>query len=166
MSDGSDKLEQLDYYTLLGIEDDAGPEAIREAFHRFALKYHPDRHTGSADTKIDRATHIYRRGAEAYHILSDPELRHLYDKGLKRGELRLSPPSSAPMLRPQTPGAGTLRVHSPKARPFVTKAEQALRDGDINTARLNLRIAVQHEPANPQLKALLQTLEAQPKKAT
>ena len=84
-----DQLELLDYYTLLELRDDATPEEIRDAFHRFALRFHPDRHIGAPVEKIERATHIYARGAEAYRALIDPELRKRYDVLLARGHLRL-----------------------------------------------------------------------------
>ncbi len=38
------RLEELDYYTLLGVERDADPSQIRKAFRAFARRYHPDRH--------------------------------------------------------------------------------------------------------------------------
>jgi curved DNA-binding protein CbpA len=84
-----DQLDLLDYYTLLEVADDAKSDAIRDAFYRFARKFHPDRHAGATAEKVERATRIYQRGAEAYHVLSHPTLRGKYDVALKRGELRL-----------------------------------------------------------------------------
>src|SRR5262245_20119906 len=87
MSD--DRLDQLDYYTLLGVAEDAEVAAIRRAFRTFALKYHPDRFAGEAPDSVARATAIYRRGSEALEVLSDPVARKAYDLALAGGELRL-----------------------------------------------------------------------------
>jgi len=136
-----DRLEQLDYYTLLGVEEAATVDAIRQAFHRFALKFHPDNHAVGPAEKRERATQIYRRGAEAYRTLISPELRAQYDDGLRRGNLRL--------LSEDTPAVGVRRAStqpSRKAQPFYRKALKALKAGDAQTAKLNLRIALGHDP--------------------
>ena len=155
-----DRLDQLDYYTLLQVEPDATADDIRDAFHQFALKYHPDRHAGASDAKVARAAQIYRRGAEAYRVLLDPESRRLYDRGLDRGRLRYDPdPEELRESRFPTPGSGKIGVRSAKARPFASKAEQAIKTEDWKTARLNLKIALTHEPGNALLEARLAEVE-------
>lgn len=150
-----DRLDQLDYYTLLGISEAASADEIRDAFHAFALKYHPDRHVGGAAEKLARAEQIFRRGAEAYKVLLDPEMRRTYDHGLRKGNLRYTyePTSDRP------PTTSRFGVSSSKARPFATKALEAIRDEDWKTARLNLKIALQHEPGNALLEARLADVE-------
>lgn len=150
-----DRLEQLDYYTLLGVERDATADGIRDAFHAFALKFHPDRHVDGPSEKIARAEQIFRRGAEAYRVLLDPETRRRYDEGLRRGKLRFDPDDEGEG-RPTTSRFGVL---SPKARPFASKAQQAIRSEDWKTARLNLKIALTHEPGNALLEARLAEVE-------
>ena len=39
----SQRLDDVDYYTLLGTRRDATADDIKQAFHSFAKKYHPDR---------------------------------------------------------------------------------------------------------------------------
>ncbi|MEM6962827.1 MAG: DnaJ domain-containing protein, partial [Myxococcota bacterium] len=66
----TDRLDQLDYYTLLGLSTDANADQIRQAFHRFALRYHPDKYLRSDDADtLRRANQIFSRGAEAYRVL-------------------------------------------------------------------------------------------------
>lgn len=86
MSD--DQLDLLDYYTLLQVADAASADEIRAAFHRFALRYHPDRHAESGEEQVARAAQIYRRGTEAYRVLCDPKMRREYDAGLLKGKVR------------------------------------------------------------------------------
>ncbi len=153
MSD--DRLDQLDYYTLLGVAEDAPADGVRDAFHAFALKYHPDRHVGGPPEKIARAEQIFRRGAEAYKVLLHPDTRRAYDEGLRRGRLRYDPEAD----REGRPTTSRLSVRAPKARPFASKAQQAIRNEDWKTAKLNLQIALSHEPGNVLLEARLAEVE-------
>lgn len=158
MSD--DRLEQLDYYTLLQVPDDATSDQVREAFHRFAAKYHPDKFAGAgADPrKVERAAHIYRRGAEAYKVLCDPRRRKLYDAGLPEGRLRFDPNAELPP-EPVAVGTWPIKVKSPLARPFAVKAEQLYKAGDFGNAKTNLKLALQKDKGNPQIEALLADVE-------
>jgi curved DNA-binding protein CbpA len=154
-----DRLDELDYYTLLGIEESATPDEVREAFHNFALRYHPDRHVGGGAEKSDRATEIYARGAEAYRVLLDPETRRRYDRGLRRGHLRFRPEDETPSsVRPPS-GSMTL-TRTLKAAPFARKAMDAIKREDWQSAHLNLRLVLQHEPDNELLKAHLAAVES------
>lgn len=168
MSD--DRLDQLDYYDLLQVEEAASADDVRRAFHRFAAKYHPDRFAGAAAEKQERAAQIYRRGAEAYRVLCDVEQRRIYDAQRARGKKRLDPEESSGTARPvgmasaggSLAGAstsGSVQVRSPKARPFATKAADAEKRGDWQTAKLNLKLALQHEPGNALLEARLAGVE-------
>lgn len=67
-------LAKRDYYDLLGVPKDATDRMIKKAFHKLALKYHPDRNKGpDAEAK-------FREIAEAYETLSDDKRRREYDQ--------------------------------------------------------------------------------------
>jgi curved DNA-binding protein len=66
-----------DYYERLGVPRDADAEAIKKAYRRLAMKWHPDRH-GEADR--EKAEAEFRRISEAWEVLSDPENRRKYDR--------------------------------------------------------------------------------------
>jgi molecular chaperone DnaJ len=65
-----------DYYEVLGVPRDASTEEIKRAFRRLAMKYHPDRNR-SPDAEAR-----FKEINEAYAVLSDPEKRAQYDRGL------------------------------------------------------------------------------------
>ena len=146
-------LDELTYYDLLGVEPSVGVDTLRQAFHDFARRYHPDNHTDDP-ARLARATEIFRRGTEAYRVLLDPELRSAYDRALERGETRLRAGTE-----PRR-GGRRGRALGPRARPFFAAAEQALRAGDRRGALLKLRIALQHEPGSELLRRKLAELEA------
>jgi hypothetical protein len=60
-------------YQILGVRPSATPEQVREAYHRLALRYHPDRNP-SPD-----ALHQMQEINWAYHVLRDPFRRADYD---------------------------------------------------------------------------------------
>lgn len=63
-----------DYYEVLGVPRDATKAAIKKAYRKLALKYHPDRN------KEPNAAEKFKEVSEAYAILSDNEKRAQYDR--------------------------------------------------------------------------------------
>lgn len=154
-----DPLDDLDYYSLLELESGCSTDDVRRAFHRFAAKYHPDKFVarGADGRTVERAAQIYRRGAEAYKVLSDGRRRKLYDGQLAEGHVRFD----ANVAPPEPVRAATqwpIKVRSPLARPFATKAEQAYKAGDFGNAKVNLKLALSKDPDNAQINALLAEL--------
>jgi len=68
--------EKRDYYEVLGVDRSAGPDEVKRAYRKGALKHHPD------NTKGDKAEAEakFKELAEAYEVLSDPEKRQRYDR--------------------------------------------------------------------------------------
>jgi len=64
-----------DYYKMLGIEKNASPEAIKKAYRKLAVKYHPDKNKGDK-----KAEDKFKEANEAHGVLSDPEKRKRYDQ--------------------------------------------------------------------------------------
>ncbi|HQE60835.1 MAG TPA: molecular chaperone DnaJ [Candidatus Latescibacteria bacterium] len=67
--------QKRDYYEVLGIERTANDDAVKKAYRKLALKYHPDRNPGDK-----AAEEKFKELAEAYEVLSDPEKRQRYDR--------------------------------------------------------------------------------------
>ena len=76
---------QRDYYEVLGVPRDAAAKAIKDAFRKLALKYHPDRN------KEPGAEERFKEIAEAYAVLSDPKKRAEYDARGHAGVAGFSP---------------------------------------------------------------------------
>jgi molecular chaperone DnaJ len=64
-----------DYYEVLGVSRDADEQALKSAYRKLALKYHPDRNPGD-----HAAEEKFKEAAEAYSVLSDPQKRAAYDR--------------------------------------------------------------------------------------
>jgi len=73
-----------DYYEILGVERGADADAIKRAYRKLALEYHPDRNQGSAE-----AEEKFKELTEAYEVLRDGDKRAAYDRfghaGVKGG---------------------------------------------------------------------------------
>lgn len=68
-----------DYYEILGLTKPSNRNEIKKAYHKLALKYHPDKNT------VPDATKTFREINEAYDVLSTPEKKEIYDKYGKNG---------------------------------------------------------------------------------
>ena len=64
-----------DYYEILGIDKGADAGAIKKAYRKKAIEFHPDKNPGDK-----AAEEKFKEAAEAYEILSDPDKKARYDQ--------------------------------------------------------------------------------------
>ena len=64
-----------DYYEILAVERTADGEAIKKAYRKLALQYHPDRNGGDKE-----AEEKFKEATEAYEVLRDADKRATYDR--------------------------------------------------------------------------------------
>ncbi|MGH7298174.1 MAG: J domain-containing protein [Polyangiaceae bacterium] len=158
-------LDELTYYELFGIAADADADTVRTAFHAFCDTFHPDRHVGFAAREHDAATAIFKRGTEAYVVLSDVGLRHQYDEQLsvqpspRPPRIAISRLSHPPSTRATAHAALEDTVRSPSARPFARRAEELVLKGDFRQAKLQLVLANHMDPGNAALEGALKDVE-------
>jgi curved DNA-binding protein CbpA len=62
-----------DYYKLLGVPKNADSAAMKRAFRKLAVKFHPDKNTAP------NATDVFKKISNAYEVLKDDEKRKSYD---------------------------------------------------------------------------------------
>ena len=64
-----------DFYEILGISKEATASEIKKAYRKKAIEYHPDKNPGDKE-----AEEMFKKAAEAYEILSDPDKKARYDQ--------------------------------------------------------------------------------------
>jgi molecular chaperone DnaJ len=72
---GKDLSGKRDYYEILEVRKECTDQEIKQAYRRLAIKYHPDKNPGDKEAE-DR----FKEVAEAYQVLSQPEMRSRYDR--------------------------------------------------------------------------------------
>lgn len=74
-----------DFYEVLDVPRDANEDAVKKAYRKAALKWHPDRNPGNGE-----AGERFKEVAEAYQVLGDASKRQAYDRyghaGVQQGQ--------------------------------------------------------------------------------
>ena len=113
-----------DYYAVLGVNTQASPSAIKAAFKKLALQYHPDVYKGEDAEERMRILLL------AYQTLSDPASRRAYDA--RRSEHFLDGSARRVRVATETPemprrGSTTRTSSSTRTRPTSTFASSRSR---------------------------------------
>lgn len=68
-------MSKRDYYEVLGVSKSDDEKAIKKAYRRLAMKYHPDRNPDD-----EEAAEKFKEATEAYEVLTDSSKRAAYDQ--------------------------------------------------------------------------------------
>jgi curved DNA-binding protein CbpA len=154
-------IDDATYYEILGVLEAADEGAIKRAFHEFAQAFHPDSHLGRDQEILAAVRRVFQRGAEAYRVLSHPELRAKYDLAIAKGLVRLDAGDV-----PKRPGVGVGAksldelCKSAAARLCAQKADLLISRGDLSGAKRELAMALHHDGnKNPELAERLDAID-------
>lgn len=111
----------MDYYSILGVAENADQEEIKKAYKKLAMKHHPDR---GGDTKL------FQSISQAYDTLSDSDKRAQYDaerRGFGGSQFHFTTEN------PFDPFAQMFGGHSPFDHIFrQAHRQQRMRNRDLN----------------------------------
>ncbi len=149
----ANKLDELSYYQLLSVDEDASSDRIKRAFYNLASLVHPDRHAREKDPERRYSlTLVYAAMREAFAVLSSREKRAQYDAGLMDGSLRFD---AKPRRKPRT------SITNPRARRFFELGQERLRSGARESARQQFEFALQMEPESELINKALAELNGE-----
>jgi curved DNA-binding protein CbpA len=150
-------LDTLPYHVFLGVAEDARGDELRDAYHRRAQTFHPDRFYSLGDPALRSKVYaVFKRITEAYRVLGNPESRRAYLEQRGQGAVRLDPLSTS--RRPAVRARPEDAIAHPGARKYYLLALAAERDGDVASARVNLRLALQLAPGDEVIRSKLEAL--------
>ena len=158
--DSQDIERIFEWDELLGLLEIADGEAIRKAFHEFAVAFHPDAFPEADEETSDALLRIFQRGAEAYRVLIRPDSRSDYDLALAKGLLRLDSTIEPPPLSRMSDIRSLDELcRSPGARRFAKRAEELISNGDRTSAKRELQMALREDGDNPDLVERLDAID-------
>jgi DnaJ-domain-containing protein 1 len=149
-------LDSLDYYQLLQIPPNASTGAIKDAYFRCSMEFHPDRFMQLSDEDLRAQIYeVYKRMSEAFKVLINPLLRSQYDgmlaspvQGRNRRYLERHPPIASA-------DEPTMAASSQGGKRYLHLALLAEEEGNLRSARMYLNLALQCEPDNLELRSRL-----------
>jgi curved DNA-binding protein CbpA len=164
-----------DNYEVLDVSRMASADEIKNAYHKLARKYHPDRfHQSELRPRLEAG---FARIAQAYELLSDQTLRAAYDQRRNtdsgktistqsKGEVAFQKGQAAVQAGRQTEALrffSEATIHDPKKAKYHAEYGRAL-IAETNSRRLaesELQTAIALEPGNSQYRVILAELYQQ-----
>jgi curved DNA-binding protein CbpA len=141
-------IDKVSHYELLGVQPGAGADALRRAYQGFAANFHPDAHVHRTAEERTSVNTIFKRGTEAYRVLSDPTLLARYEE--KRTGTSMAPGRAAPL--PPGSAASALNAASiapGSAGPSSTRSGDAPKPGAKSNITGRLEDFVRQPRARP-----------------
>lgn len=152
-------VDELDYYQLLEITQDAPASAVKRAYYAVTRRLHPDANRDLAAPDRETLECVARRVSEAYQVLRDGRRRKAYDSQLAAGSgarIQLAEAEAQAEKEALDHHLG----RTPNGRRFFNLARADLDRGDLVAAGRNLRTALTFEPGNPYFKKKLDEVTA------
>ena len=147
-------MDELDYFQILKVAQDASPSQIKAAYYRESRAYHPDRFYQLPNTDLKESIgRIYKRINEAYVCLRDDVKRAKYLADVSGAErqkkLRFVEASEQEMKKDKEQEVGS----TPQGRKFFMAGLSDMAAQRFSAAERNFKMALTYEPNNPNYKA-------------
>ena len=71
---------EKDYYKILGVDKNATEDQLKKAFRKKSIEWHPDKWQDKSESEKKNAEEQFKKVAEAYECLKDPDKRAKYDQ--------------------------------------------------------------------------------------
>jgi curved DNA-binding protein CbpA len=180
------------YHEILGVAANADVKDIKRAYFRLSREYHPDRYfrrnTGAFAARLDR---IFKKIAEAYELLSDPNTRAEIERSLasmppaqpaaSSGEYRNASQGSSERIGPEprgyrkpsrmenlerlrsrfAPPKRLIAERRVKANQLFQAARVSAHQGRFLEAAAGIRLAIAFDPWNDDYKKGFGEIQAQ-----
>jgi curved DNA-binding protein CbpA len=155
-------IDGLDYYQILNLAQTSTSQQIRDSYYGLARALHPDKFFHITDEGLKASINkIYKRVTESYQILKDETKRAKYLKDINGPDrvkkLRYSEESETEKKEQQK--QATKVAKTPKGEQMYNAAMVDLQNNRLDQAFKNLQSACLFEPANADLKKLLQEVD-------
>jgi len=118
------------YYSILGVPQNATTDQVRSRFLQLAQKLHPDRFQGEGKEEAERN---FQEITEAFNVLSNPTRRRVYDQEL----------TQQPAMEQSGPDPEQL------VKVYMQRGVKSYRDKQYSAAADNFHRAAQADPSNP-----------------
>jgi DnaJ-class molecular chaperone len=140
-------LDELDYYQLIHVNQDASARQVKEAYYATSRAFHPDANRHLASELQIAVAKISKRVTEAYSVLRDPRRRQAYDRRLVAGSgVRMQLAEAQAEAGRHT--TEERQGRTPQGRQYFNLALGDLKRKDYASAERNLRTALTFEPEN------------------
>ena len=139
-------IEKENFFTMLGVPQDAPPASIQTAYFDLAKRWHPDRLPPQLAALRDECGRIFSHINQAFKTLSDPAKKAEYIELIKQGGG--SPEEQAQVTRLL------------EAQNEFRKAELLLKKGEFQGAERFASAAVEKDPEQPDYLAILAWVRA------
>jgi curved DNA-binding protein CbpA len=143
----AEKIDKEDYFTMLGVDREAGVDALQSTYFSLAKKWHPDRLPDELTDSKELAAKVFARLTEAFQTLTDLEKRKKYIEAMQKGGV--SPEEQEKVARIL------------EAQMDFQKAEILLKKGDRAGAERHASRAAMKDPEQVDYAALLLWLRSQ-----
>jgi DnaJ-class molecular chaperone len=155
-------IDGLDYFQVLNLPQNASGAHIRDAYYGLARALHPDKFFHIADEETKAAVHkIYKRVVESYMVLKEEKKRIKYTADVagpdRAKKLRFTEESEAEAKEQQKLAVKVAKT--PKGDQLYQTALLDMNKGQWEKAYKSIQTAVMFEPANQDLKKLLDDLD-------